>query len=332
MNIFITMPCNERYATFLTPKAMKRLESLGNVRRNPYDRVLTADEVIEMAQDADVIMTSWSTCKYSKAVIEKLPNLKMIAHAGGTVKLVVEPDAYETNVDIISGNDVFAKSVAEGALTYTLSALRRMEHFGGLMRTGGWSEPNFYNRGLFGKTVGIVGFGSIAKHFVNMIRYFDCEVLIYSSHLTNEEAAKYNARVASLEEIFTECDIISIHASRTPKTEKMVSRELMERMKPDALLVNTARASVTDEDALFELLMAGRFNAALDVMNQEPFPADHPLRKCKNVLLMPHMGGPTIDMREVVTLELCKDIARLQKGEELVNRITAEAASRMTSS
>ena len=106
----------------------------------------------------------------------------------------------------------------------------------------------------------------------------------------------------------------------------------MERMKPDALLVNTARASVTDEDALFELLMAGRFNAALDVMNEEPFPADHPLRKCKNVLLMPHMGGPTIDMREVVTLELCKDIARLQNGEELVNRITAEAAARMTSS
>jgi phosphoglycerate dehydrogenase-like enzyme len=225
---------------------------------------------------------------------------------------------------------VFAKSVAEGCLCYTLAALRRLEHYMDVMRTGGFKETVFYNRGLFGKKLGIVGFGAIARHYLNLVRWFDLEVLIYSSHLTDEEAAKYGGRTASLEEIFSECDVISIHASNTAKTRGMITRELMERMKPDALLVNTARGAVIDEPAMFEMLLAGKFYAALDVYAEEPPAPDAPIRQCKNALLMPHMGGPTMDMRSVVALEVTKDIARLGRGEELQYEITAAAAARMT--
>ena len=330
MKIYITMPNNEQSDSFLTPKARERLAALGQVEQNPLNRQLTVEEVVEAAKDADVLITSWGTCKYYKEHAAQMPNLKMIAHAGGTVVPVAAPDLYETDVKVISGNDVFAKSVAEGCLCYTLAALRRIEHYVGVMREGGFRTEIFENRGLFGKKLGIVGFGAIARHFLNLVRWFDLEVLIYSSHLTDEEAAKYGARTASLEEIFAECDVISIHASNTERTRGMITRELMASMKSDALLVNTARGAVIDEPAMFEMLLDGRFYAALDVFAEEPPAKDAPIRQCKNALLMPHMGGPTMDMRGVVTLELCKDIARLQKGEPLQYEITAEAARRMT--
>lgn len=330
MKIYITMPRTPTSDTFLTPNAMEKLRALGEVEQNPYDRHLEVDEVVELAKDADVLITSWGSCKYFRKDIEKMPNLKMIAHAGGTVAPVAAPDVYETNVKVISGNDVFAKSVAEGCLCYILAALRRMEHYMGVMREGGFRTDVFENRGLFGKKLGIVGFGTIARHLLDLVRWFDLEILIYSSHLTDEEAATYGARTASLEEIFAECDVISIHASNTEKTRGMITRELMESMKSDALLVNTARGAVIDEPAMFEMLLAGRFYAALDVYAEEPPAPDAPIRQCENALLMPHMGGPTMDMRGVVTTELCKDIARLQKGEPLRYEISAAAAKRMT--
>ena len=330
MKIYITTPKNDTSASFLTPRNWELLNSIGEVEQNPYDRELTADEVVELAKDADVLITCWRTCKYYKEHILKMPNLKLIAHLAGSVAPVVDQSVYETNVKVISGNDVFAKSVAEGCLCYTLAALRRLEHYMDVMRTGGFKETVFYNRGLFGKKLGIVGFGAIARHFLNLVRWFDLEVLIYSSHLSDEEAAKYGGRTASLEEIFSECDVISIHASNTPKTRGMITRELMERLKPDALLVNTARGAVIDEPAMFEMLLAGKFYAALDVYAEEPPAPDAPIRQCKNALLMPHMGGPTMDMRSIVALEVAKDIARLSKGEALQYEITADAAARMT--
>ena len=330
MKIFITMPQNPTSDSFLTPRNLDLLNSIGEVVQNPYDHNLSVDEVLELAKDADVLITCWGTCLYHKADVEKMPNLKLIAHFAGSVAPVVAQDVYETDVKVISGNDVFAKSVAEGCLCYTLAALRRLEHYMDVMRTGGFKETVFYNRGLFGKKLGIVGFGAIARHYLNLVRWFDLEVLIYSSHLSDEEAAKYGGRTASLEEIFSECDVISIHASNTPKTRGMITRELMERMKPDALLVNTARGAVIDEPAMFEMLLAGKFYAALDVYAEEPPAPDAPIRQCKNALLMPHMGGPTMDMRSVVALEVSKDIARLGRGEQLQYEITAAAAARMT--
>lgn len=330
MKIFITMPKNGTSDSFLTPRNLELLHSIGQVEQNPYDHNLKVEEVLELAKDADVLITCWGTCLYHKEDVLKMPNLKLIAHFAGSVAPVVAQDVYETDVKVISGNDVFAKSVAEGCLCYTLAALRRLEHYMDVMRTGGFKETVFYNRGLFGKKLGIVGFGAIARHYLNLVRWFDLEVLIYSSHLTDEEAAKYGGRTASLEEIFSECDVISIHASNTAKTRGMITRELMERMKPDALLVNTARGAVIDEPAMFEMLLAGKFYAALDVYAEEPPAPDAPIRKCKNALLMPHMGGPTMDMRSVVALEVTKDIARLGRGEELQYEISAAAAARMT--
>ena len=330
MKFFITMPVDSVTDTFFTEKSLAALNALGEVARNPYDRNLTAEEVAQMAQDADVLLTGWGTIRYTEEVLQTLPNLKMIAHTAGSIAPVVDAAAFEKGIIVIGGNNVFAKSVAEGTLAYILASLRRMEHYSGIMRAGGWKEILFQNRGLRGKKVGVVGFGTITKYFLELIRWFGCEVLIYSSHIKEEEAAAYGGRPASLEEIFSTCDIVSIHTSLTPKNIGMITRELLSMLKPTALLVNTARGAIIDEPAMFEMLLEGRFTAALDVYAEEPPRADNPIRQCENVLLMPHMGGPTIDMREEVVMELCRDFVRYQNGQPLENAFDISAVGRMS--
>lgn len=330
MKFFVTMPAGEIRNTFFTPKSIAKLQSLGQLSFNPYDRNLTADEVVEMAADVDVLLTGWGTICYNKELLKRFPNLKLLAYTAGSVAPLAELDVYETDVAVIGGNNVFAKSVAEGTLAYILHSLRQIEHYSNLIRNGSWRPSVFQNRGLIGKKVGVVGFGTISKFFLELIRWFNCEVLIYSSHLSAETAAAYGGRIATLEEIFSECDVVSIHTSMTEKTAGMINRELLERLKPDALFVNTSRGGVVDEKALFELLLEGRFYAALDVYVEEPLKPENPIRQCSNAFLMPHMGGPTIDMREEVVMELCRDIQRLQNGEEMHNRFDMASAARMT--
>lgn len=330
MNIFITVPDTPQYDGFFTDRSMAELNKLGTVSRNPYDRNMSLDEIVEMAADADVLVIGWGDPKIDKSAVKKMTNLKIIAHSAGSVAPYIDADVYETGVKVLSGNDVFARSVAEGCLCYTLAALRRVEHYTSIMREGGWKENAFQNRGLIGKRVGIVGFGTISRYYLDLIRWFRCEILIYSSHLSDVEAARYGGRTASLEEIFSTCDVISIHTSMTAKTAGMINRKLLSSMKCDALLVNTARGGVIDESAMFEMLMDGKFYASLDVYADEPLAPDAPIRQCKNAFLMPHMGGPTMDMREVVIMELSQDFAHFQNGEPLVLEISSEAAKRMT--
>lgn len=330
MKLFLTMPQTEVTKTFFTDRAMAKVRKLGEVTCNPYDRQLSADEIAEMAGDADVILSGWGTAQLTKEQFDKMPNMKLIAYTGGSAAGVTDRTAVECGVRVLSGNNVFAKSVAEGCLCYTVSALREIEYYQNLVRKGGWREEEFHNRGLIGKKVGIVGFGTIARFYVELLQWFNCEILIYSSHMTHEEAAKYNARTASLEEIFSECEIVSLHSSLTDKTRGMITRELMMKMKPDTLFVNTARGALVDEEALFDLIVEKRFYAALDAFIEEPFAADHPVRKADNALLIPHMGGPTIDMREVVVLELVKDIIRWSKGEPMEHEVGLEQMSRMS--
>ncbi len=330
MKIFMALPIGLVRDTFYTERSIAACEAVGEVVWNPYDRQLTEEELIELAQDCDVIMTGWGTPKMNAATVKRMPNLKMIAHTAGSIAYQFDPEIYDCGIKIIGANDVFARSVAEATLAYTLCGLRQIELMSDIMRAGGWKDESLNNKGLFYKKVGIVGFGAIARHFLELIRWFKCDVRIYSSYLSEEEAAKYGGRLATLDEIFTECDVVSIHSSMNPKNAGLVSRELMSKLRPESLLVNTARGGVIDEPAMFEMLMEGRFRAVLDVYAEEPPKADNPIRQCKNVLLMPHVGGPTIDMREVCVLELCEDFARFQRGEPMVLEIPKEQAMHMT--
>ena len=330
MKIYITMPAGVIRDSFITPNARRAIEKSGEVSCNPYDRQLTREELKNVMKDADVLITGWGTEMLTADLFLSADKLKIVAHTGGSVGNLVDGAVYEKGIRVLSGNNVYAKSVAEGCLCYTISALRQTEIYINVMRNGGWKDDSSKNRGLIGKRVGLVGFGAIAKYFVEMLRLFHTEVLVYSSYLTNEEAENCGVELSAIDTIFETCDVISLHSGLTEKTTGMINKELLKKIKDGALLVNTARGALMDETALIEELKTGRFMAALDVYTEEPLAIDSPLRTMQNVLPMPHMGGPTIDMREEVALTLAEDIKRFINGQPLINEIEAEHSLRMT--
>ena len=170
----------------------------------------------------------------------------------------------------------------------------------------------------------------MARYTAKLLRAFDAEILIWADHVTPEEAARYGARKAELEEIFSACKIVSLHLARTPETYHIIGARLLGLLRPDSLLVNTARGAIVDEAVMAAMLREGRFRAVLDVYEQEPLPLSSPLRGLDNALLIPHMGGPTMDRRPYVTRALISALPATLRGEPTWLDISREAMRRMT--
>ena len=198
------------------------------------------------------------------------------------------------------------------------------------MKEGGWRPKIDRNTGLIGKKVGIVGYGAIAKYYVDLLKWFNVDLYVYSKYITDEEIERIGAKRATLEEIFSTCDVISLHSALNEENRGMITGELLAMIKDGALFVNTARGRLVDDEALIKELGKGRFNAAIDVFVTEPLEKESPYRKMNNVMLFPHIAGPTFDMRERVLFELLEDILRINRGEDPKNYIPYDYAIRMT--
>lgn len=331
MNILVTVGDGEVKESFFTPKAKAALEALGDVKYNNTGRqAYSKEELIENIKDVDILVTGWKTPRIDEDVLKAANRLKIHAHTGGTMATMICKEEYDRGIIVLSGNDLFAKSVAEGCLAYTLMALRRLYEEAASIKSGGWRREPGYNEGMIQKKIGIVGYGAIAKYYIDLLKWFKPEILVVSKYITEEEAARLGVRIADAEEVFETCDIISLHAALNDENRGSITGSLLKKIKPGAVFVNTARAGIVEEGAMMEELRTGRFQAVLDVYHQEPLPADSELRTMKNVLLFPHMAGPTFDMREKVTLKLAGDIKAILDGREYDDYIPYEYAVRMT--
>lgn len=331
MNILVAIGKGQVQDTFFTQKVRDELEKIGNVIYNPFDRqAFTKEELMEYIVDVDVLITGWGSPRVDADVLKCANKLKVHAHAAGAVASYVSKEEYDRSIIVLSGNDVFAKSVAEGCLCYTLTALRRNEEFRDSMRNGGWKLEDGANRGLIGKKIGIVGYGAISRYYIELLQWFHPEILLVSNHMTEEDANQLHVKKASLDEVFSTCEIISLHTAWSKKTENMIGEDLLKKIQPGALFVNTARAQIVEKEALYRQLETGRFQAVLDVYHEEPLPVDDPLRTMKNVMIYPHTTGPSFDMREQVTLKLLKDVTLIFDGKPYEDEITYETSLRMS--
>lgn len=332
MKVLVTKPKgNEVYNTFFSDRAIAEIEKLGEVIYNPYDREFTEEELKEALRDVDVVFTGWGAPKYDENILEYADKLKVVAHTGGSAAAIISDEFMKRNLTLLTGNRLYAESVAEGALCYILLSQRKM--LGDIQRTKeiGWPDVYVHNKGLKGKVIGLIGFGMIAENFAKILTAFDCKIKICSGHLAPETAAKYNAEKCSIEEIFETCDIVSVHTALNDKSYHSIGKDLFDRMKDDSLIINTARGAVINEAEMIEVLKTGRIRAILDVYENEPLPMDSGLRGLDNVILMPHRGGPTTDVREWVTIELAQDVKKFFDGDtNLKHQISLEYASRMT--
>lgn len=330
LNILVTIPKGPVREAFFKPDMVKLLESMGCVRWNESECQLSPDELRGMLKGMDTCITGWGTKQYDSHVLEGADRLRLIAHTGGSVGTLVGHEVYDRGIKVISGNWLYAESVAEGTLAYMLCALRRIPYYMNEVQQGRWSQANSLYEGLLEQNVGLVGFGMVAKYLVKMLMPFRVGIKVYDPFAASEVLKEYQVEKAALEEIFSTCKVISIHAPRTPDTYHMIDSGLLKRIPDGALLVNTARGSIIDQTALEEELGKGRINAVLDVFEEEPLPMDSKLRGLENVLLIPHMGGPTYDRRSKVTFALLQEIRNFFDGKPYHYDISREYALAMT--
>jgi len=278
MKIFVAMPRGKVRDSYMDEAVINRFKAHG-AEINEMDRQLTEAEFIEKMKTTEVLVTGWGHLDI-KAHMVKDSALKLIVHTGGSVGALTEPELFDMGIRVLTGNEYFAESVAEGTIAYCLYALRKMPQYSGaLSMRGEWKseEGDGGTEGLLDQTVGIISVGAISKHVLRIGKAFHLKFKVFSTRRDEKLAEEYGFTYASLEEIFTTCKVVSVHTAASAATRHMINRELLSLLKPHQILINTSRGMVIDEDAMVEMLQQKRFRAVLDVYNQEPLPAGHPL-------------------------------------------------------
>ncbi len=258
----------------------------------------TKQDLIEAVADIDGLYAH-ITNQVDAEVMDAAPNLKVISEFGVGYDNIDVNAANERGIAVGNTPGILSESTADEAFALLASMARRTHDLPAMVKRGEWGD--FDPLGLLAtdihhKTLGIVGMGSIGSEMAKRAAGFNMNVLYYNRNRREEEfGATY---VDSLDEILERSDYVSLHNPLTPETTNMMSTDQFKLMKKSAILINTTRGPVVDQDALYEALTTGEIaGAALDVTVPEPIPADHPLLTLDNCLIMPHVASATGDTR-----------------------------------
>jgi phosphoglycerate dehydrogenase-like enzyme len=276
--------------------------------------------LFDLLADAEVL---WHCLRPVDArMLQAAPCLKLVQKIGVGVNTIDLEVARERGVAVCNMPGSNSAAVAEQTLALMLAVLRQLPRFDADVRAGrGWSWHAERQDGLgqiAGRTVGLVGFGSVPRLLAPTLNAMGARVLYTARTPKDTDLAQYSP----LDELLEASDIVSLHVPLTPQTERMLNRGRFAAMKPGAVLVNTARGGLVDEAALLDALARGHLTGAgLDVFATEPLPTDHPLLQRDDVVLAPHVAwltGETLTRSLTVAVENCR---RLAAGETLLHRV-----------
>ncbi|WP_243795228.1 hydroxyacid dehydrogenase [Saccharopolyspora gloriosae] len=237
----------------------------------------------EVLRDVEVLVTGWGCPELSAEVLAAAPRLRAVVHTAGSVRGHITSECWDRGIAVSSAAAANAVPVAEYTLAMILLTGKDV-----LGRTPGEGPAAIGN---FGRTVGILSASLIGRRVIELLRPHDFDVLLSDPYVTAAEAEALGARSVELDELFARSDVVSVHTPLLPTTRGLVGRALIESMRPAAVLINTARGAILDQDALLDAASAGRVRAVLDVTEPEVLAVDHPLRHCPNVLITPHLAG-----------------------------------------
>jgi len=299
-------------------------------------------ELLELISDADILVIGGAGQRrpVSRDIIDRAQKLRLIQKIGTRYHLIDVEEATRRGIPVAIEPAPSHMGVAEHTLMFILALSKKLMEAhrrvveGYYERLGlqprrttptqyayNWTEIQGIQP-LYGKTLGIIGMGDIGVEVAKRASCFGLRVIYYTRHrLSPEEEKRYGATYVPFEQLLEEADFVSLHASHTPETEGMIGKKELEKMKPSAFLINTARGALVDEGALYEALVQGKIaGAGLDVFQEEPTPKDNPLLRLENVLVTPHIavGSLPIPHRFKGVLE---NIARVMKGEKPVGVI-----------
>lgn len=313
-------------AAVFTPRSVAALGEVAELALPVLDDLRTA-RAEAVLSDVEVLVTGWGCPRLDADVLAAAPRLRAVVHAAGSVRGHVTEACWERGVEVSSAAAANALPVAEYTLAMILlhgkRVLERARDYRRTRERDDWLTTT-HDVGNYRRTVGILSASLVGRRVMELLRPFDFEVLLHDPYVTGAEAAELGVEWVSLPDLFTRSDVLSVHTPLLPATRGLVSGELLGCLRPDATLINTARGAVVDQEALTDLVRAGRIRAVLDVTDPEVLPAGHPLWTCPNVLITPHLAGSQGSEWERLADTAVGEVARWAAGEGFAHPVRRE--------
>jgi (S)-sulfolactate dehydrogenase len=278
----------------------------------------------EILADADVMLVTHHN-PLDRETLARLRHLKLVQQIGVGLDSIDVEAARELGVTVANTSKANDGAVAEYVIMAMIWVMRRMGEAIELERNGTLAAPVMIDRGCFelpGRTLGIVGFGAIARELATRAAAMGVEMLSHDIAEVTEEERQLGVRRVSFDDLLASSDIVSLHVPLTEQTRNMISRDELAKMKQGSCLINASRGGIVDEAALADALKSGQLaGAAVDVFEVEPMEADNPLATAPNVLLTPHMAGTSTDAVQFMLRRSLENCMRIAAGQEPEDRV-----------
>jgi phosphoglycerate dehydrogenase-like enzyme len=297
---------------FVHSSQMARLRALGEVEAHTT-RAADPEELIRRLEGAAAVINMRSFTRFTPEVFSACPGLRIISVSGTGTDNIDLAAAARAGALVCNTPGANSDSVAEHTWALLLALARGLREMEDRMRAGEWWHH--YGIELRGKTLGLIGLGRIAQRVAAMAGGFGMEGIAWSFTPDQRRARRAGVTLVELDDLLSRADVVSLHLRLSERSRGLIDEHRLRRMKPSALLVNTARGALVDEWALAAALHDGRLaGAALDCYSEEPLPMDHPLRSTPNTLLIPHAGWMTREARERMLSEPVDNIIAWLEG------------------
>lgn len=304
----------------LAPDAMA-LAAAHGIRVVPTQPYIPADELVALIrkEQPDAIIVRQG--KLTREMIEASAKLQIIAKHGVGYDTIDLQAAADRGIPVTIALGANAQSVAEHAFALMFSVARQTAWLDSRMRAGHWDKTQANGTELFGKTLGLVGLGSIGSVLMDLVAPLRMQVRVYDPYLQNLPVRDHVQREESFDNLLAECDVISLHCPLTEANRHLFGAAQFARMRPGSLLINTARGELIDTQALVAALREGQIaGAGLDTFHPEPPPADSPLWGLTNLVATPHVGANTTEARDRVGLVAVQQVLDCWNGKSVESR------------
>ena len=299
------------------PKAFRTLSASGLFRLDlcPSLRELSGEERETLFSSADGLF--WAADPLDASTLNRMPKLKIVSKMGSGMDNIDLDECRIRGIAVVNSKGGNTNAVAEMTLCLMLGLLRHLLPLSRAAREGRW-DARIPGEELNGKTVGLIGFGMIARRVARLLSPFSVWICAYDPCLDEEAAKRLNVVPVSLDELLSVSDLISVHIPALPENEGMFCRDLFRRMKPGCLFLNCSRGSLVVEKDLYDALNSHTIaGAACDVFCEEPLPAGHPLFSLDSFIGTPHVGGMTEESMEADSMEIARKLIAFFSGQEV---------------
>ena len=297
----------------LNQQVYKELETIGDCvdisKSNSKDK-----DLANHIKDCEIVVIRSAT-KLTKEVLDKAEQLKIIARCGVGIDNVDLDFAKSKNIFVTNSPSANLISVVELTVALIISVSRKLSLADSHLKKGEWNRSQFLGNELYGKTLGIVGFGKAGRLVAERMKSFGMSIVFYDPYVTDWNGSEESIK---LDDLLRTADVVSIHVIKTKDTENLISKDMLDLLKPSSVIINTSRGGVLDEDYLFELLESEKiFGAGLDVYSNEP-PTNVNRYNGLNLVTTPHIGASTNEAQLKAGLETIENIKKILAGDESV--------------